>query len=369
MNQVGENGILCVGIDYRGDIPGVCYQTAQMKEPQELPLNFEEKTGRTGCYRKILSALRRYGRKENIWASVILPDMSEENICRYKKDAQEAGFLKGRLQVMSERESIVHFVMHQTNDIWQQQVWLLEFGREEVKATAVQVNKRTTPAIVQVQEPEYWNIGEIQKGDRDELLLGYIKERFSKNRVSAVFLTGTDLNSGDYKKSREEICHRRRVFLGTQIHARGACMTAEGTGQRRPYLFLSEQTLLFNVGLRSKKDGKEEVYTLIRAGLNWYEAEGSCEVLLLTEPLLEFSFRSMLGGEPVYAGMLLTDLPRRPEGTSRLLVEVRFSAPLKCEVEVTDLGFGELYPSSDLRWKESFVLEEQEEGHGVSCRM
>lgn len=146
-------------------------------------------------------------------------------------------------------------------------------------------------------------------------------------------------------------------------------MTAGGTGQRRPYLFLSEQTLLFNVGLRIKKEGKEEVYTLIRAGLNWYEAEGSCEVLLLTEPLLEFSFRSMLGGEPICAGMLLTDLPRRPEGTSRLLIEVRFSAPLKCEVEVTDLGFGELYPSSDLRWKESFVLEEQEEGHGVSCRM
>ena len=66
------------------------------------------------------------------------------------------------------------------------------------------------------------------------------------------------------------------------------------------------------------------------------------------------------------AGMHLPALPERPRGTSRLLVEVYFSAPAQCEIEVTDLGFGELYPSSDLCWKETFILEEQEEvSHGT----
>ena len=80
-----------------------------------------------------------------------------------------------------------------------------------------------------------------------------------------------------------------------------------GTGA---YLFLGEQTLLYNVGIRSLQSGEEAFYTIVSAGVNWYEAEGSCEVLLLDEPLLEFSFRSMLGGEPIRAGMLLQDLPQ-----------------------------------------------------------
>ena len=59
--------------------------------------------------------------------------------------------------------------------------------------------------------------------------------------------------------------------------------------------------------------------------------------------------------------MLLTDLPRRPKGTSRLLVEVHFPVQAQCEVKVTDLGFGELYPSSDLYWTETFMMKEHQE--------
>lgn len=368
MKNTDENGQIFAGIDFRGDYPKVCYQTEQMGEPQELPLDFGAQTGYAACLRKILSALKRYGRKEDIRAAVVLPDMSEEGILKALKEACEAGFQEGQLQVMGELESLVHFVMHQTNDIWQQQVWVLEFGTDEVKATRIQANKRSIPVVAEAQEPEYWYIGNLLEGERDERLLQHVKERFGKNsnRVSAVFLTGTDLNARDYKKSREAICSRRRVFLGDLLHARGACMLAGDRTEHRQYLYLSEQTLLYNVGIRSSRDGKEEFCTIVSAGLNWYEVRESCEVILCSEPLLEFSFRSMLGGEPVQAGMHLPDLPDRPRGAGRLLVEVHFSAPAQCEIEVTDLGFGELYPSSDLCWKESFILGEQEEmSHGT----
>lgn len=368
MKSANGSGWLCAGIDYREEHPKVCYQTEQMKEAQELPLDFEKQTGRAACLRKILSALKRYGKKEGIRAAIVLSDMSEEGIRQILREAYEAGFQEGQLQVMGESESLVHFVMHQTNDIWQQQVWIMEFGTDEVKATRIQANKKSTPIVVETGEPEHWHVGTLLEGERDGRLLPYVKERFGKNtnRVSAAFLTGTDLNTRDYKRSREVICSRRRVFLGDLLHARGACMIASDRSEHRPYLFLSEQTLLYNVGIRSSREGKEKVHTVVRAGCSWYEARESCEALLLSEPLLEFSFQSMLGGEPIRAGMHLTDLPDRPGGTSRLLIEVYFSAPAQCEVKVTDLGFGELYPSSDLYWKESFILEEQEEmGHGT----
>lgn len=361
------SGRLRAGIDYREEYPVVCYQTGQMQEPQTLPLDFGGQAGHTACFRRILSALKRYGKKEAICAAVVLPDMSEDVIRQYMTEAYEAGFPENSVQVMGELESFVHFVMHQTNDIWQQQVWLLEFGVQEVQATAVQVNKRTTPMVVQAREPECWKVGSLSDGDRDDRLSECVKNRFGKTPVSAVFLTGTDLNAEDYKKSREEICFRRRVFVGEQLQARGACLMAGDESGSRPYLFLSEQTLLYNVGIRSSRGGKEEISTIVQAGCSWYEAEAECELILLSEPILEFSFQSMLGGDAIRAGMLLNDLPGRPKGATRLLVEVHFPGPARCEVRVTDLGFGELYPSSDLYWRETFLLEEQEEkedGHG-----
>lgn len=368
MENANGSGQLCAGIDYREKDPRVCYWNSQMKEPQELPLDFGEQAGHVACLRRILSALKRYGKKQNIRAAIVQPDLSEEGIRRTLREAYEAGFQEGQIQVMGEAESLVHFVMHQTNDIWQQQVWILEFGTDEVKATRIQANKRSTPMIVETKDPEYWYIGNLLEGNRDEKLLQHVEERFGKNsnRASAVFLTGTDLNTRDYKKSREAICFRRRVFLADLLYARGACMLAQDSREQKPYLFLSGQTLLYNVGIRSSRSGKEEVYTIVRAGLSWYEVRESCEVILCSEPLLEFVFQSMLGGEPIRAGMHLPDLPDRPGGTSRLLVEVCFPAPAQCEIKVMDLGFGELYPSSELCWKESFVLEEQEEmSHGT----
>ena len=356
--MAGKNGTgrLFAGIDCRGEKPAVCYQTDEMQEPQVLPLDLTGQDGRKACFLRILSVLKRFGKKEDILAALILPELSEEMIRQYTEEACEAGFPEEQLKIMGGPESLVHFVMHQTNDIWQQQVWILEFGQKEIRATMTEVNKRTSPMVVHVQEPEFWEMGNTGE-DRDECLFRKVKERFGKKNVSAVFLMGTDLNPAVYKKSREALCFRRRVFLGDLLHARGACMAAGEPAGRVPYLFLGEQTLLYNVGIRSLRNGEETFETIVSAGVNWYEAKGSCEVLLLNEPLLEFSFRSMLGGEAIRAGMLLQDLPRRPGGTSRLLVEVCFPAAAQCQVKVTDLGFGELYPSSELNWTESFLLD------------
>ena len=296
---------------------------------------------------------------------MVLPDMEEETIRQYLQEACQAGFGKEQIHMVSEAESLVHFVMSQTSDIWQHRVFLLEFGQEEIRSICLHMNRRTSPMLVQAEEPEYWYVGNLLEGGRDEKLAETVKERFSGEPVSSVFLTGTDFNARDYKKSRDEICFRRRVFLAEQICARGACMLAQAGKDRVPYLFLSEQTLLYNVGIRSRRGGKESIYTLAEAGQNWYDIQASQEMILVGSPVLELVFQPMLGGPEIRGGIRLQNLPERPEGTGRLLVEISFSSPKQCEVKVTDLGFGELYPASGLYWVDSFLLEEEEENHGT----
>ena len=132
---------LAVGVDYREEYPKVCYQSIQMKEAQPLPLDFTGQTGRCACFRKVLSALKRFAVKEEMQVSLVLPDMEKETIEQYMQEACEAGFLREQLQILSETQSLVSFVMEQTPDIWQHRVWLLEFDTDEIKATWLEVNR------------------------------------------------------------------------------------------------------------------------------------------------------------------------------------------------------------------------------------
>ena len=178
--SMANMGEICAGIDFLKETPKVCYQTAQMKDPEPLPLDFSSCMDNKSCFRKILSALKRYGKKEELCIALILPNLSQKKMETYQKDACEAGFLAEQLFMLGEEECLVHFVMHQSNDIWQQQVWLLDFGMDEVKARSIVVNKRSRPMLVQVSSPEYWHVGSLLSKERDDRLLAYVRETFSK---------------------------------------------------------------------------------------------------------------------------------------------------------------------------------------------
>ena len=175
---------LAVGVDYREEYPKVCYQSIQMKEAQPLPLDFTGQTGRCACFRKVLSALKRFAVKEEMQVSLVLPDMEKETIEQYMQEACEAGFLREQLQILSETQSLVSFVMEQTPDIWQHRVWLLEFDTDEIKATWLEVNRRAMPMLVKAGEPEYWHVGTLlQSFWREQTLMPEIIRKAGKRSV------------------------------------------------------------------------------------------------------------------------------------------------------------------------------------------
>lgn len=365
MDAAKEKVIFSAGVDFRQNYPKLCYKNAESKEVKYLPLDFEKYKGKTACFQKILSTLKRFGDLEELKMAVVVPDMSEETIELYAKAACEAGCLREQLLFLGESESIVHFVLHQPSEIWYHQVYFLEFGEKMVQAISLQVNRKTVPLLVETSQKESWYVGSIEEGLRDKNLSEIVGERFENQKISSIFLAETDFNPKYYRKSREIICARRRVFLTEQIYARGACLLASKIKERRNYLYLSEQTLLYNVGIRSSRGGKESIYTLLNAGENWYDANRSYEIRLLDEPVLEFVFPSLLGGKPIQRELRLSNLPERPRGVTRILLEISFLSPKQCEIKASDLGFGELYPSSGLVWKEVFCLESEEKSNGA----
>ena len=122
------------------------------------------------------------------------------------------------------------------------------------------------------------------------------------------------------------------------------------------YVFLGADKIACNVGLRTPGKGKHEVYTLLNAGESWYEAKAECEALLFDEPVVELILQPMQGEEALKESLFLEGLPERPPRATRLRIAVEFLSVDRLRLEVQDLGFGELFPSSDLCWTEEIEL-------------
>jgi hypothetical protein len=59
------------------------------------------------------------------------------------------------------------------------------------------------------------------------------------------------------------------------------------------------------------------------------------------------------------AVMKLDGLPDRPEGTTRLRLHMEFTGERVCTAEVTDLGFGELFPASGKPGRKNWGMSDE----------
>ena len=119
----------------------------------------------------------------------------------------------------------------------------------------------------------------------------------------------------------------------------------------RGILFGGRDMIRVNLAMEMRIRGKKDLYPLINAGVNWYEAHHTCEFILDGEHEIRLTSRPITGGEPVLHILRLNGLLKRPPRATRLRMTVYFTAACCCVVEIEDLGFGEFYRTSGLTWK------------------
>ena len=119
------------------------------------------------------------------------------------------------------------------------------------------------------------------------------------------------------------------------------------------YLYLGSDLIRYNVGMEMKINGAPAYYPLVTAGVNWYETEKECEFLLDDMTELIFVVSEMEDGKRNRYSMALPGLPERPPKTTRLRLHMEYDSPGRCQIDVEDLGFGEMFPSSGKMWHET----------------
>ena len=49
-------------------------------------------------------------------------------------------------------------------------------------------------------------------------------------------------------------------------------------------------------------------------------------------------------------------MPKRPRATTRLRIRLRMTAADRMLLEVDDMGFGEIFPSSGMKWEQEIDI-------------
>ena len=288
---------------------------------------------------------------------ITVPEVTKALAAVVRAAFSYVGLNETKAHVQGFDESFYAYTLCQKNEVFGRDVGLFYFREDgTTEYRRLHIDKRTKPMIVTVGDNAYTVLP--QDDGRDGCFEAFITENITGKDFSGFFLVGNGFDKNTAKRSLALLCARqRKVFYGNNLFAKGACLSAyekKCPARLKGTLFIGKDLVRKNVSIEKiQVDGIETNHLLIAAGVNWFEAAGSCEIILKDADCIIFGTSRLEDGKRSTCVMPLEGLPKRPAGATRLRIEAHFENAEKCVVTVYDLGFGELYPSSGMSWSDS----------------
>ena len=269
----------------------------------------------------------------------------------------------GAQQVLCEshQESFFSYMLMQDAEQRRSGMLLCEYGEDgNLTFSTLLYNRRTSPVV-------YWTLTEqrsispsLHGQGRDREFTLAVQEVLQQNDASAVYLTGNGFDGGWMKDAAVYLCRGRRVFQGENLFSKGAAYSAllhmDKPSEIPDSVFLARDALRSNIGIEVLLREQKGYHVLLDAGVKWYNAEVEEDFIL--ENGREFSLLQtpVTGGEPQQLTVRLNGLPERPDRTTRLRVVLTMPSVDRLRVQITDLGFGDIFPSGGGVWEETFAV-------------
>ena len=273
------------------------------------------------------------------------------------------GIARERVRFQSHAESFAFFTVSQKMDLWANEVGLFDLTKEGLFYYEFSCVRGQHPNILRVTRAELeegfsLDLLDTESGRKlaDSILKPCAERMLQRKIFSAVFLSGQGMaDCTEWAKTfLQVVCNKRRVYIADNVFAKGAAYQAADLRRPNtayPYRLECQGRLGVEIYLEVLSKGVPKKLVLAKAGSNWYEAEGEAELLTNAEDTLEVVL------EPVYAmtsravpirriPISLAEFPVREGYTTRIHLQTTFTSERRLLVEVTDLGFGEIYPAS-----------------------
>lgn len=286
---------------------------------------------------------------------ITTPRLTREMVENVRDACWHMGFSRNRCFLQNYEESFYYHTLYQKAEMWSRNVGLFTFDGNEVEYSTLEMDRKTKPVQVSVRKGRKVSL-HTDPVERDFDFYQLVQDSLGNDVFSSIFLVGDGFDKEWAVRSVPLLCrHQRHVFYGNNLFAKGACYGAKEKVEERNlkgYLYTGSDLVRINVGMEMTVFGTPAYHSLISAGVNWYEAVGECEILLDDTRELTFVVTDMENTRKDRYNMSLPNLPQRPPKATRLHLHLEFESADQCRIDVTDMGFGEMYPSSGLVWHE-----------------
>lgn len=323
--------------------------------------------------KRVLALTAGYVRTEDICEITFTMKNMNDKVMEMLKNIAERNFANAEASFLTHKDCFFQYMLHQPEEMWMHNVVLYDYRNDGITSFMMYMNRNTSPVVCFISEEKYpqmklTGIDKMNNGQKeafysqlDEAFLEIAKEQCSKNRVSSVFLLGDIFSKTWCKESLKYLCRERRVFQGNNLFSKGACYGAREqaapSALMQQYVFLSEDKLRANVGMNCCQ-GQEEIYKpLLYAGENWYDSKQELDLILAKDNSIELKITPLDGGKTKMAEITLDGLKVRGNKTNRVGFSISMKDADTVQIEVTDKGFGEFFPSTGQIWKESFSID------------
>lgn len=348
---------MIAGIELGKKYAQVCVKTEKMRDPESvsriigtqhyrIPVEIDiyDKGQMQEFFRKLWKMLIPYGDQESLQYLVFCLEDNGERIRKlllevlqlYNIDSKKVCFI-------DKSESFCAYVFHQNQELLTHNALLIENQDGKKEKFLLHRHSKTAPQVAEVREVTDKSMEAV----------------FAEHAISSVFLLGDDFEEEWIEHYRKILKSGKRVFTGKNLYVKGACYKGmELKSGQADYLYLGVENVCCNIALRSLSDGEEEYIPIVEGGKRWYESDCAFDVLLIDKQELEFVMIPIRGSRKKSILIRLDQLPERPEKTTRLHVELKFRNPIQVHLLVRDLGFGELFPQSDMVYEGELQWEQ-----------
>jgi hypothetical protein len=260
-----------------------------------------------------------------------------------------------RLMLIDRNECFYFYALSQRPELFLYSVALFDYSGSNMISCVLNRNQSTRPQMITL---DVVNHGDITD-NRDEKFDEIIADTFGSTLFSSVYLVGDGFDGEWMKVSLARLCKGRKVFMGKNLYSKGACYAGYTKDGKRdwPFIYIGDNDLKLNLSIKILENNVMKFFTLIDAGQSWYDAKGECEVILDGEPEIEFYIQRPESREAHTEVLELTDMPKRENRTTRLRIEASPISDVAVSIVITDLGFGEISPSSGKSWEHTISIK------------
>ena len=255
------------------------------------------------------------------------------------------------------QNSLLSFVLNQENELWSSNVASFYYGPEGMQYFQINFTKRNTPLQIQVKHKDYkekLDYSENEKLEKDEIFKMIASDAIGNSCLSSVFLCGTGFENGWAKESLKFLCNGRRVFLGQNLFAFGACYY--GMDEKEDILVNSSERIQYDIGIIGYDGTKEQMVLIARGGKEWFDVKGVISVFLNDTKRIEFIYVNRFTNERIIETVEVGGLPKRPPRTTKLELTVEFYDKNTGAIVIRDKGFGKLFPTTNKIYRKEFTV-------------